>query len=154
MFFFFFSSRRRHTRWNCDWSSDVCSSDLGCLDQAEARFMAAFKKARGCTGDGEEASIASLVDSTCVEPAVTIDGVGEVTEICPATKSPTHGGGKKTTTTTTSTTTTTTTRPPTTSTTTTPTTKPPTTTTTTAAPTTTTTRPPTTTTSTTTTTTR
>src|SRR6266481_7399322 len=28
MVFFFFSSRRRHTRWNCDWSSDVCSSDL------------------------------------------------------------------------------------------------------------------------------
>src|SRR5580693_8290081 len=28
MMFFFFSSRRRHTRWNCDWSSDVCSSDL------------------------------------------------------------------------------------------------------------------------------
>src|SRR5689334_24047680 len=27
-FFFFFSSRRRHTRWNCDWSSDMCSSDL------------------------------------------------------------------------------------------------------------------------------
>src|SRR6266481_8139578 len=25
---FFFSSRRRHTIWNCDWSSDVCSSDL------------------------------------------------------------------------------------------------------------------------------
>src|SRR6516164_5404249 len=25
---FFFSSRRRHTRWNCDRSSDVCSSDL------------------------------------------------------------------------------------------------------------------------------
>src|SRR6516164_11277905 len=25
---FFFSSRGRHTRWNCDWSSDVCSSDL------------------------------------------------------------------------------------------------------------------------------
>src|SRR5689334_3924626 len=24
---FFFSSRRRHTSWNCDWSSDVCSSD-------------------------------------------------------------------------------------------------------------------------------
>src|SRR5690348_18160802 len=27
--FFFFSSRRRHTRWTGDWSSDVCSSDLG-----------------------------------------------------------------------------------------------------------------------------
>src|SRR2546430_5235594 len=27
-FGFFFSSRRRHTRFDCDWSSDVCSSDL------------------------------------------------------------------------------------------------------------------------------
>src|SRR5690242_21415371 len=26
--FFFFSSRRRHTRLTCDWSSDACSSDL------------------------------------------------------------------------------------------------------------------------------
>src|SRR2546430_5701634 len=26
--FFFFSSRRRHTIFDCDWSSDVCSSDL------------------------------------------------------------------------------------------------------------------------------
>src|SRR6266567_8270196 len=30
-FFFFFSSRRRHTRFDCDWSSDVCSSDLETL---------------------------------------------------------------------------------------------------------------------------
>src|SRR5882762_10559867 len=29
MILFFFSSRRRHTRFKCDWSSDVCSSDLG-----------------------------------------------------------------------------------------------------------------------------
>src|SRR2546426_4026875 len=28
VFFFFFSSRRRHTRLQGDWSSDVCSSDL------------------------------------------------------------------------------------------------------------------------------
>src|SRR2546430_13080211 len=28
MMSFFFSSRRRHTRFDCDWSSDVCSSDL------------------------------------------------------------------------------------------------------------------------------
>src|SRR5690606_39919493 len=27
--YFFFSSRRRHTRFSRDWSSDVCSSDLG-----------------------------------------------------------------------------------------------------------------------------
>src|SRR3989475_9256559 len=31
-FFFFFSSRRRHTRFDCDWSSDVCSSDLELAD--------------------------------------------------------------------------------------------------------------------------
>src|SRR5256886_7946995 len=28
---FFFSSRRRHTRFDCDWSSDVCSSDLAAV---------------------------------------------------------------------------------------------------------------------------
>src|SRR5882762_10940600 len=44
--FFFFSSRRRHTRFKCDWSSDVCSSDLevqrikgeGDYDAARALF--------------------------------------------------------------------------------------------------------------------
>src|SRR2546430_11323437 len=33
---FFFSSRRRHTRFDCDWSSDVCSSDLEFLQAALA----------------------------------------------------------------------------------------------------------------------
>src|SRR5688572_2061775 len=33
-FFFFFSSRRRHTRFDCDWSSDVCSSDLFAILQS------------------------------------------------------------------------------------------------------------------------
>src|SRR5260370_30905929 len=33
---FFFSSRRRHTRFKCDWSSDVCSSDLALLVMAGA----------------------------------------------------------------------------------------------------------------------
>src|SRR3712207_8951650 len=32
MFVFFFSSRRRHTRYWRDWSSDVCSSDLWQID--------------------------------------------------------------------------------------------------------------------------
>src|SRR3989475_6829023 len=39
-FFFFFSSRRRHTRFDCDWSSDVCSSDL-------APSRAAIRRALG-----------------------------------------------------------------------------------------------------------
>src|SRR6266568_6832922 len=51
-FFFFFSSRRRHTRWNCDWSSDVCSSDLGLLgerlvrENANPQFSAALDEPR------------------------------------------------------------------------------------------------------------
>src|SRR5690606_39952421 len=35
--FFFFSSRRRHTRFSRDWSSDVCSSDLTLSPQASRR---------------------------------------------------------------------------------------------------------------------
>src|SRR5688572_31059693 len=35
----FFSSRRRHTRFDCDWSSDVCSSDL--TDYAKTNFSSA-----------------------------------------------------------------------------------------------------------------
>src|SRR2546430_12490847 len=35
--FFFFSSRRRHTRFDCDWSSDVCSSDLTTVLGAQGR---------------------------------------------------------------------------------------------------------------------
>src|SRR5256886_2808691 len=38
-FFFFFSSRRRHTRFDCDWSSDVCSSDLLSADWYAARYL-------------------------------------------------------------------------------------------------------------------
>src|SRR5947207_5836814 len=35
---FFFSSRRRHTRSLCDWSSDVCSSDLIAARLGDAGF--------------------------------------------------------------------------------------------------------------------
>src|SRR5690606_41149206 len=37
---FFFSSRRRHTRFSRDWTSDVCSSDLN-LDQSYAQMWLA-----------------------------------------------------------------------------------------------------------------
>src|SRR5690625_6072948 len=36
---FFFSSRRRHTRWPRDWSSDVCSSDLTISEAQRRRAM-------------------------------------------------------------------------------------------------------------------
>src|SRR5690606_40040719 len=36
---FFFSSRRRHTRFSRDWSSDVCSSDLFSPDGSKVAFV-------------------------------------------------------------------------------------------------------------------
>src|SRR5690348_5540889 len=62
---FFFSSRRRHTRWTGDWSSDVCSSDLPGAVAAGQRPL----EERGSEGahllinftpDGEPRKVASL----------------------------------------------------------------------------------------------
>src|SRR5690625_6293982 len=57
---FFFSSRRRHTRWPRDWSSDVCSSDLSSGQGAHAQNktlslghgngMASVKQVKGMGG--------------------------------------------------------------------------------------------------------
>src|SRR2546430_6575296 len=49
---FFFSSRRRHTRFDCDWSSDVCSSDLH-VDAAWAGSALILSEHRGLL-DGVE----------------------------------------------------------------------------------------------------
>src|SRR6478736_8641554 len=75
-FFFFFSSRRRHTRFDCDWSSDVCSSDLvrGQVegkwrdDQISTRLRAKAtemvgKLERGGTLAEEAAAIGSKVET-------------------------------------------------------------------------------------------
>src|SRR6266480_4695668 len=52
-FFFFFSSRRRHTRLTCDWSSDVCSSDLDLQHPVLVRAVAEIDAiALGAGGDG------------------------------------------------------------------------------------------------------
>src|SRR5690606_41105812 len=47
---FFFSSRRRHTRFSRDWSSDVCSSDLVPVLRLEQRVYGSWQEAseRGC----------------------------------------------------------------------------------------------------------
>src|SRR2546430_5816299 len=54
---FFFSSRRRHTRFDCDWSSDVCSSDL----YGRARMMerCAWGGSSGCGGRIVDGSLAA-----------------------------------------------------------------------------------------------
>src|SRR2546430_7467368 len=47
--FFFFSSRRRHTRFDCDWSSDVCSSDLSRRLPQWARRLQGSVRTQGIT---------------------------------------------------------------------------------------------------------
>src|SRR5690625_7420499 len=53
---FFFSSRRRHTRWPRDWSSDVCSSDLAHLGY----FHDELVKRRGWMSEEEYADLVAL----------------------------------------------------------------------------------------------
>src|SRR5438309_535552 len=51
---FFFSSRRRHTRWNCDWSSDVCSSDLPALVGAAVQLCGDGRAGSGAGPDDRD----------------------------------------------------------------------------------------------------
>src|SRR5438445_9513949 len=67
---FFFSSRRRHTRYWRDWSSDVCSSDLG-LVAAEGRgeSLAATKEidsAGLAIVLGEDAAVMALINGDAI----------------------------------------------------------------------------------------
>src|SRR2546427_1947701 len=70
---FFFSSRRRHTRFDCDWSSDVCSSDL-LYGQAEPSELQRIDPNSHCRVRTEELDAADagdaanlIVDATCRE---------------------------------------------------------------------------------------
>src|SRR5690242_17155236 len=66
--FFFFSSRRRHTRLTCDWSSDVCSSDL---IQRSSDGGSTWETVRTLDGDD---GILSAGAPQVVYGATTIDG--------------------------------------------------------------------------------
>src|SRR5688572_11877604 len=55
---FFFSSRRRHTRFDCDWSSDVCSSDLAGVQRRAGAVVVhrqCVHASRAPTSDGRPA---------------------------------------------------------------------------------------------------
>src|SRR5438445_12779234 len=58
---FFFSSRRRHTRYWRDWSSDVCSSDLEIERLAPQHPLQLVVGARRVMGDAEVADAAGLL---------------------------------------------------------------------------------------------
>src|SRR5689334_23583935 len=57
---FLFSGRRRHTIWNCDWSSDVCSSDLDDI----ARILRLVQ--------GTGTALVELLAAPAAEPAVAL----------------------------------------------------------------------------------
>src|SRR5699024_11638916 len=74
--YFFFSSRRRHTRSKRDWSSDVCSSDLGRVIGAQRRAEhlhqgSLRERLRGGTGAGGMvgAALGALAGGSLSEPA-------------------------------------------------------------------------------------
>src|SRR2546430_8163051 len=54
---FFFSSRRRHTRFDCDWSSDVCSSDLAPGLEELGDALAVALMLVGCGGSAPTVSL-------------------------------------------------------------------------------------------------
>src|SRR2546430_657119 len=70
-FFFFFSSRRRHTRFDCDWSSDVCSSDLVPAGQGERFYeavMSALVQRRGLDPPlGEAHRVRPIARALCLD---------------------------------------------------------------------------------------
>src|SRR5256886_8812327 len=67
---FFFSSRRRHTRFDCDWSSDVCSSDL-----AQAAGPGAGGTVSGSSGPfSAQAAPARLAAGETVHLILTVTG--------------------------------------------------------------------------------
>src|SRR2546421_9160902 len=61
---FLFSSRRRHTRSDPDWSSDVCSSDLAALAGGGAQVLAAYAVA---DGERDLAFVGRVVRALAVE---------------------------------------------------------------------------------------
>src|SRR2546430_2404729 len=78
--FFFFSSRRRHTRFDCDWSSDVCSSDLA---QRLNNVVRAAEQARECEEQRKKSQFSKAVDAA--RKALAIEPNLPAAHICIAT---------------------------------------------------------------------
>src|SRR5438477_3474045 len=70
---FFFSSRRRHTRLTCDWSSDVCSSDLARVRTALVQLAGGVEVARAVpVRDDTAGARAELAGELCDAPVVLL----------------------------------------------------------------------------------
>src|SRR5690606_40033335 len=95
---FFFSSRRRHTRFSRDWSSDVCSSDLGLLVPGDLavdnrQLLAALRAAAERAGVEiiQRAVRAVLDDGTRVTGVRTRAEERRVGKACGSSRPPEHG---------------------------------------------------------------
>ncbi len=62
----------------------VDSAAGGCLDKAHAKFVAAFDKLTGCTGDGQADAIEAVIYAQCVGQPADSDDDGNVSGLCPA----------------------------------------------------------------------
>src|SRR2546430_4620570 len=71
---FFFSSRRRHTRFDCDWSSDVCSSDLPFVIGDVASLVASASALEETDSAGRTPSTAEVSSGTGVVAAASSTG--------------------------------------------------------------------------------
>src|SRR5690606_40701840 len=73
LYFFFFSSRRRHTRFSRDWSSDVCSSDLvtapfcGACDRVR---LTADGQLRNCLFAQDESDLRTMIREGCEDEEI------------------------------------------------------------------------------------
>src|SRR3712207_8030587 len=72
--FFFFSSRRRHTRYWRDWSSDVCSSDLGHAAGGAVLRMTAVRLRDARIGYGDVAVVEGVDLAVADGEAVAVLG--------------------------------------------------------------------------------
>src|SRR5256886_9171566 len=72
--FFFFSSRRRHTRFDCDWSSDVCSSDLVADAAAFTRVVTIVRRHGGPRPVVVVSALAGMTDALFAGAAAAAEG--------------------------------------------------------------------------------
>src|SRR5690606_40212817 len=71
MLWFFFSSRRRHTRFSRDWSSDVCSSDLPPPSPRRSRLLLG-RAGLGGRQRGDEGLLGHLDPSDHLHPLLAL----------------------------------------------------------------------------------
>src|SRR5690606_40765366 len=77
-YMFFFSSRRRHTRFSRDWSSDVCSSDLLLQGKFEVAQKMDLEEEEPVQGKFETAQRVAAEEEELLQPKSNNTGLPEI----------------------------------------------------------------------------